>query len=162
MRNENLQIQDNFEPLLVVEYSFGGRILALLFRVIGLLFGLIMILASNIFFNIFGILIVILFLKEFFSILFFKVLIFKENKLLIIWNLGFGDYKKIFLYKELWIILGIRVYGGNHLTFVTSKKRWQIPFSIDLLPISKKDFINIKEIINKKNINTGDGYEWNN
>lgn len=149
---------ENEAILLEIEYSFLGKFFALLLRISGILVGLFFLFGFQSYIvKIFAIIFIVFFILDFLNILFFKRLVFYTNFLL-----KESLLKKSYLnYSILQAMVSKRFFGGI-LSFREKNNRLKnLFFSIDLLPISNKDFKQIKTILIKKKVIKGDEYEWN-
>lgn len=149
--------------LLIIEYSFVRKILVLFFRLIAFGLGISFILIDNVYVQIFGFFSILYGVIGFFRNIFFKKMIFYDEYIETRWNvLGWRVVKNI-MYSKVSVMKINGILGGS-ISFLEKKNNWQTMFffTIDLLPLSKDQIENIKNILIKNNVIKGDEYVWSN
>jgi hypothetical protein len=149
--------------LLELEYNLFKMIIALSFRILGVLLGIFFLLAfENNIVKIISLITILFFLADLLSVLLFQQIVFTDNGVRITFSL-FLENK----YYEYSIVRVMKsngtIFGGGSISFYDKRKKYINIFgNIDLFPVSTNDINQIKNILIEKKVIKGDEYEWNN
>ncbi len=149
--------------LLIIEYKFLKKILVLFFRLVAFGLGIGLIFIDNVYAQVFGSFIVTYGIIGFFRSIFFKKMIFYDEYIEAQWNVLGWRVVKNTMYSKVSVMKINGILGGS-ISFLEKKNNWQTMFffTIDLLPLSKNQIENIKNILIKNNVIKGDEYVWSN
>ena len=152
--------KDKGKMLLEIEYEPLAKLLALSFRILGIMLTLFFFFAFQSYIvKIISILVVLFFILDFLGILLFQKLIFMDSGIKLLFNSVVKN--KYFEYSVLKVMKSNGRLGGGTIAFYNSSKKYLNFFNcIDLLPIRKDEVLQMKEILIKKNVIKGDEYEW--
>ncbi len=152
--------KDKGKMLLEIEYEPLAKLLALSFRILGIMLTLFFFFAFQSYIvKIISILVVLFFILDFLGILLFQKLIFMDSGIKLLFNSVVKN--KYFEYSVLKVMKSNGKLGGGTIAFYNGSKKYLNFFdSIDLLPIRKDEVLQMKEILIKKNVIKGDENEW--
>lgn len=154
---------DGEEVLLEIEYSVLGKLSILFFRLMAFCLGIGMILIDSLFAQIFGVLCLFYGWIGFFLSLFFIKIVFYKKYIKTSWNILGWIFDKYILYSEVSVMKSNGIFGGS-ISFLDKKNRLysMFFFTIDQLPLTKEEILQIKNILIEKKIIEGDEYVWSN
>jgi len=143
---------------IIFEYEIETRLLGLVFRSFSIMIGLFLLIPDEIWVKVFAVILIIFGLIGFLDMLLFKSLIFDTEKVIKKWFL-FGTKKLEINDLEVGRVIGR--YGGGVILFSEKNKRFnKKSFSIDELPLSRKDIQKIKDILLSRKIIEEDTIRW--
>jgi hypothetical protein len=150
-------------PLVLIEYEIGGRILALAFWGISTLLGamaLFLGIGADIYLlAFFGISVTLFAFLRFIDILLFEKIEIYDDRLVKTWNY-FGSHNLNIL--KLRAQKGGGIFGGSILFYeYGSRIKHVLFFGIDLLPVNNEKIEEIKKILVDLKVIHGDEFDWN-
>lgn len=148
-------------PILIIQYSFISKIMVLFFRLFGVFLGFGFTFVDNNYVKVFGAIIFIFALFSFLINVFFKKLIFFENRIETEWIMFGWNFKKKLHYSVMEVMKSNSIFGGT-IMFWEKQHRWKTAyfFVLDLLPVNQDIVEQIKMILKDKKVIKGDEYEW--
>lgn len=147
----------------IFEYHPLWKIVALIFRIFGVLLGLFFFFVEiNIFISIFGLLIFLYAFVSFVDIVLFASIEFSADKIIKKWSFFSFDITKEIRYEVIEVTVSKRFFGGMLMLWEKGKRlQTALFFILDLMPITNNEFRAIKQILIEKKIIGGDEHEWN-